>query len=66
MHIRWQELGAAFAVQKPGHLDGINTLSFQFYDLTGAASFKVFLNFGTAVAVEQVKQFEKLRERFRK
>jgi putative heme iron utilization protein len=64
MHIRWKELGAAFAVQKPGHLDGINTLSFQFYDLNGAAAFKVFLNFGEALAVDRVKQFEKVRERF--
>ena len=66
MHIRWQELGAAFAVQKPGHLDGINTLSLQFYDRTGAAAFKVFVNFGEAVSAERVAQFEKLREEFRK
>jgi len=64
MHIRWKELGAAFAVQKPGHLDGINTLSFQFYDLTGSAAFKVFLNFGEALADDRVKQFENVRERF--
>ncbi len=64
MHIRWQELGAAFAVEKPGHLDGINTLSFQFYDRAGAAAFKVFLNFGEPVAAERVRQFEGLRARF--
>lgn len=66
MHLRWQELCAAFVVEKPGHLDGINTLSFQFYDRTGAAAFKVFLNFGEAVSSERVEQFEKVRERFRK
>lgn len=64
MHIRWAELGAAFAIEKPGHLDGINTLSFQFYDRAGAAAFKVFLNFGEAAAAERVEQFEKLREGF--
>jgi putative hemin transport protein len=66
MHLRWEEFGAAFAVKKPGHLDGINTLSFQFYDRAGAAAFKVFLNFGEAVAPERVNLFETLRERFRK
>jgi putative heme iron utilization protein len=64
MHIRWEELGAAFAVEKPGHLDGINTLSFQFFDRTGAAAFKVFLNFGEAVVDERSIAFAKLRERF--
>jgi putative hemin transport protein len=64
MHIRWEELSAAFAVEKPGHLDGINTLSFQFYDRTGAAAFKVFLNFGEAVVDERSISFAKLRERF--
>jgi len=66
MHIRWQELGAAFAVQKPGHLDGINTLSFQFYDRVGAVGFKVFLNFGDALSPDRLQQFEQLRERFSK
>lgn len=65
MHIRWEELGAAFAVQKPGHLDGINTLSVQFYDRAGAAAFKVFLNFGEPVPRERADQFAKLCERFR-
>lgn len=44
MHIRWEQLGAAFAVEKPGHMDGMATRSFQFFDRTGAAAFKVFLN----------------------
>jgi putative hemin transport protein len=64
MHIRWEELGAAFAVEKPGHLDGINTLSFQFYDRAGAAAFKVFLNFGEAVDDERTTAFAKQREKF--
>lgn len=65
MHIRWEELAAAFAVQKPGHLDGINTLSFQFYDRAGAVGFKVFLNFGEALSPDRVELFEKLRAEFR-
>ena len=67
MHIRWAQLGAAFAVEKPGHLDGVNTLSVQFYDRAGASAFKVFLTFGgSAPAPERVAQFEQLRERFQK
>src|SRR5947208_1048479 len=30
MHIRWPRLAASFAVEKPGHLDGVPTLSVQF------------------------------------
>ena len=35
MHIRWPQLAAAFAVEKPGHLDGVPTLSVQFFDAAG-------------------------------
>jgi putative heme iron utilization protein len=67
MHIRWRQLGAAFAVEKPGHLDGVPTLSVQFYDVAGAAAFKVFLTFGgSAPSPERVAQFAALRERFRR
>src|ERR1700738_1181231 len=45
MHIRWPNLGAAFAVEKPSHMSGLNTLSFQFYDKAGQAAFNVFLTF---------------------
>ena len=66
MHIRPATIGAAFAVEKPGHMDGVNTLSFQFYDRAGAAAFKVFLTFGgSAPKPERVAQFNDLRERFR-
>jgi putative heme iron utilization protein len=65
MHIRPATLGAAFAVEKPGHLDGVNTLSFQFYDLNGAAAFKVFLTFGGAnPPAAKVEAFVAIRERF--
>ena len=37
MHIRWQQLAAVFAVEKPAHMDGTATRSFQFFDHTGAA-----------------------------
>ena len=46
MHIRGWELGSVFAFRKPSHLDRHETLSFQFFDRSGAAAFKVFLNFG--------------------
>jgi putative hemin transport protein len=67
LHVRHAELAAAFAVEKPGHMDGVNTLSFQFYDRSGAAAFKVFLTFGgKAPSPERLAQFGALRQRFRK
>ncbi len=67
MHIRWPQLAAAFAVEKPGHMNGLNTLSFQFFDQTGAAAFKVFLSLGSAsLPKEQMAEFARLREQFRK
>lgn len=65
MHIRHKELAAVFAVQKPGHMDGVNTLSFQFFDKRGTSAFKVFLTFGgNAPTPERVKQFVDIRDRF--
>ena len=64
MHIRWRELGTAFAVEKPSHMNSVATLSFQFFDKAGAASFKVFLNFGAAPSPERAARFAELRERF--
>jgi len=66
MHIRWQQLAAAFAVEKPGHMDGTATRSLQFFDQTGAAAFKVFLNFGGPITPEQETRFIDLRTRFLK
>lgn len=66
MHIRFQQIGAIFAVEKPGHMDGVNTLSFQFYDRSGAAAFKVFLSFGGKPApAERQARFAAMRDRFR-
>jgi putative heme iron utilization protein len=65
MHIRWQQLAAAFAVEKPGHMDGMATRSFQFFDKTGAAAFKVFLNFGSAIPAEREARFIESRKKFR-
>ncbi len=66
MHIRWPQLAAIFAVEKPGHMDGVNTLSIQFYDRSGAAAFKVFLTFGgKAPPPERHQQFTQLRDQFR-
>jgi putative hemin transport protein len=66
MHIRFEQLAAIFAVEKPGHMDGVNTLSFQFYDRNGAAAFKVFLSFGGKPApVDRYERFAALREHLR-
>src|SRR2546425_6876697 len=66
MHIRWQQLAAAFAVEKPGHMDGMATHSFQFFDQTGSAAFKVFLNFGGPIPPEREAQFIELRNKFKR
>jgi putative hemin transport protein len=67
MHIRHARLAAVFAVVKPSHTDGVATQSFQFFDRDGAAAFKVFLSFGgTDAPPERLRQFEAVRDRFRK
>ena len=66
MHIRYGELGSVFAVEKPSHLTGINTLSVQFFDRRGAAALKVFFNFGGKPTPQRLAQFESLREYFRR
>ena len=65
MHIRPATIGAVFAVEKPGHMDGVNTLSFQFYHREGYAAFKVFLTFGgSAPPPHRLEQFAALSARF--
>jgi putative hemin transport protein len=66
MHIRWREIGAVFAVEKPGHLDGKRTLSFQFFDRAGHATFKVFLGFGGSIPPDRAERFIQVRDTFRK
>jgi putative hemin transport protein len=66
MHIRWREIGAVFAVEKPGHLDGNKTFSFQFFDRCGHAALKVFLNFGSSISAEKAERFVQIRDAFRK
>jgi putative hemin transport protein len=66
MHIRWRELAALFAVEKPGHLDGTATRSFQFFDQTGAAALKIFLNFGSPIAPDREALFVELRKKFKR
>ena len=66
MHIRWKEIGAVFAVEKPGHLNGKNTLSFQFFDRSGNSAFKVFLGFGASIPPEKAERFIQVRDNFRK
>jgi putative heme iron utilization protein len=65
MHLRWPELGAAFAVEKRSHMnDEVTTLSVQFFDRAGQSAFKVFLNFGGKPSEARRKQFDDLRARF--
>lgn len=67
MHIRSWELDSVFAFRKPSHLDGVESLSFQFFDRQGAAAFKVFLNFGGKVpAPELVEKYNALINQFGK
>jgi putative heme utilization carrier protein HutX len=66
MHVRWREIGAIFAVEKPGHLDGKETRSFQFFDRCGNSAFKVFLGFGGSIPPEKAEQFTQVRDAFRK
>jgi putative hemin transport protein len=66
MHIRWKQLAAAFAVEKPGHMDGMATRSFQFFDQTGAAALKVFLNFGGPISPKREAAFGELRSRLKR
>ena len=67
MHISHAKLAAAFAVIKPGHMDGVETLSFQFFAPEGNSAFKVFLTFGgSAPEPERRKQFDEIRARFQK
>ena len=66
MHVRGGQLAAAFAVVKPGHLDGVSTVSVQFYDPAGQSAFKVFLTFGgKPPSPERQAAFEAIRDRFR-
>jgi putative hemin transport protein len=65
MHIRHATLKAVFAVEKPGHMDGVNTISFQFFGSEGASAFKVFLTFGGKVPPqEKMAAFVEIRDRF--
>lgn len=65
MHIRWPNLGSAFAVAKPSHMTGLKTLSVQFFDKEGQAAFKAFLSFGaTEPKPEVLSHFEAIRSEF--
>lgn len=67
MHIRSWELASIFAFRKPSHVDGREALSFQFFDLRGAAAFKVFLTFGGHdPSLELMQKYNELIERFSK
>lgn len=65
MHIRHANIVSVYAVRKPSHFDGNETLSIQFFDVRGAAAFKVFLTFGgSAPSKEKEAQFAALIREF--
>jgi len=66
LHVRYERLGWAFAVEKPGHLNGQPTLSVQFFDRKGDSALKVFLNFGGRPTKEREEWFRSVKERFLK
>ncbi len=66
LHIRPAQLAAVFAVEKPSHMDGVNTLSLQFFDRDGSAALKVFLTFGGEDRPDRLAAFARLRDQFRK
>ena len=65
MHIRGGELASVFAFRKPSHLDKHESLSFQFFDRSGNAAFKVFLNFGGRdPSPERVEKYDAVIAKF--
>jgi putative heme iron utilization protein len=62
MHLRWREIGSVFAVEKPGHFDGKQTLSCQFFDRCGHSAFKVFLGFGGGIPPDKAERFVQVRD----
>ena len=65
MHIRPDTFEQIFAVEKPSHMDGISTLSVQFYNKEGSAAFKVFLTFGSkAPTPERRAQWDAIRKQY--
>lgn len=66
MHLRYHEVAALFAVEKPGHVDGSRTCSFQFFDQAGAAAMKIFLNFGGPIAADRQALFDEVRKTFKR
>jgi putative hemin transport protein len=66
LHIRFEQLGSVFAVEKPGHLNGARTLSVQFFDRRGDSALKVFLNFGGKPTAGREEWFAGVKERLKK
>ena len=67
MHIRQDLLASVFAVEKPSHMDGVGTISFQFFTPEGNAAFKVFLSFGAKPPTpERVTFFESAKAGFKR
>jgi len=66
MHLRYETLAQIFAIEKPGHMDGVSTISIQFFNDEGSAAFKVFFTFGgKAPSADRRAQWEAIRARYR-
>jgi putative hemin transport protein len=66
MHLRPDTLARIFAIEKPGHMDGVSTISIQFFTSKGDAAFKVFFTFGgKAPSPDRRAQWEAIRDRYR-
>ena len=64
MHLRPATFAHVFAVEKPAHMDGVSTLSIQFFNHDGQAAFKVFFTFGGKAPDPQRRaQWEEIRDR---
>lgn len=66
MHLRHAQIGSIFAVKKPSQMEGLSTLSYQFYDRNGNSMLKIFVAFGAeAIPPERLALFEEIRDRYR-
>lgn len=66
MHIRQNAIGSVFAVKKQSHMDGVETLSVQFFNHEGHSAFKVFLTFGSKPPTdERTAQHQAICDSFR-
>lgn len=54
-----------FAVEKPSHLEGKKTFSFQFFDRSGNSAFNVFLGLYSDISADKAERFTQVQNEFR-